>query len=80
MANARAVLDEGLAALLGDDMQIDLAQVKEVDSSAVGLLLEWVRAAQRENRRLILVNLPQNLHSLASLYGVLDLLPRGERS
>ncbi len=78
MATARAVLEEGLGLFAQDDLQIDLGEVQEVDSSAVSLLLEWVRAARGKNRRLTYVNLPENLKSLASLYGVLELLPRGD--
>ncbi len=78
MATARAVLEEGLGLFAQDDLQIDLGEVQEVDSSAVSLLLEWVRTARGKNRRLTYVNLPENLKSLASLYGVLELLPRGD--
>jgi phospholipid transport system transporter-binding protein len=55
-------------------LTIDLAGVTEVDSSAVSLLLEWRRAALREKRELEFVNLPDNLKSLAQLYGVTELL------
>jgi phospholipid transport system transporter-binding protein len=45
-----------------------------VDSAAVSLLLEWRRAAHGGNRRIEYVNLPDNLKSLAALYGVAELL------
>jgi phospholipid transport system transporter-binding protein len=45
-----------------------------VDSAAVSLLLEWQRTARAANRRIEFVNLPENLKSLAALYGVSELL------
>lgn len=74
LANARSVLEEGLGLLDGSDMRVDLGQVQEVDSSAVSVLLEWARAAEGK-RRLTYVRVPENLKSLAGLYGVLELLP-----
>ena len=55
-------------------MLVDLSGVTEVDSAAVSLLLEWRRAAARANRRVDFFNLPNNLRSLADLYGVSRLL------
>ncbi len=59
---------------LPDKLTIDLAQVTGVDSSAVALLLEWRRRAQRAGKTLAFVNLPPNLLALARLYGVADLI------
>lgn len=53
---------------------VDLAQVEVADSSAVSLLLGWMRNAQRHEAKLTFVNVPDNLRSLASLYGVADAL------
>ncbi len=75
LENIVAVLDESrreLPAAAG--VVIDLAGVTEVDSSAVSLLLEWRRAALRDKRKVEFVNLPDNLKSLAQLYGVTELL------
>lgn len=55
---------------LPDRLEIDLAAVVEVDSSAVALLLRWQREAARLGKKLRFVNLPANLASLAELYGV----------
>ena len=54
---------------------VDLSKVETVDSAAVSLLLAWVRQAQRHGIALSFINVPQNLSSLANLYGVVDLLP-----
>ena len=40
------------------------------------MLLGWLRAAQRSQRTLRVTGLPDDLLSLAHLYGVAELLPR----
>ncbi len=60
--------------LLSDLKVVDLAEVTEVDSAAVSLLLEWRRQAR--NATLRFVNLPAALKSLADLYGVTELIPQ----
>lgn len=69
MDNANAVLEDGLAKF-GEASAVDLSALEEVDSSAVSLLLEWRRA----NPKLQYVGCPDNLKSLVTLYGVLDLV------
>ena len=59
---------------LPDRLTIDFSQVTGVDSSAVALLLEWRRRAQRVGKTLVFVNLPANLMALAGLYGVAELI------
>lgn len=59
---------------LPDALTIDFAQVTHVDSSAVALLLEWLRRAKRRGKTLAFVNLPANLLALARLYGVAELI------
>jgi len=55
-------------------LTIDFAGITGVDSSAVALLLEWRRQAQRLGKALVFVNLPANLLALARLYGVEELI------
>jgi len=75
LENIVAVLEESQRELgAAAEVVVDLAGVTEVDSSAVSLLLEWRRAALRDKRKLEFVNLPDNLKSLAQLYGVTELL------
>jgi len=69
------LLTQGLALLDRDETRIDLAGVTTADSSAVALLLEWLRAAQRTGGRVVYLNLDNSLKSLADLYGVTELLP-----
>lgn len=74
LANINAVLDEGARAFKTPALTVDLAGVTEVDSTAVSLLLEWRRAAQRDKRTIDFINTPANLKSLIQLYGVTELL------
>lgn len=65
----------GEAIIKTDDMLIDLMEVAQVDSSAVSMLLEWVRKSQTYGRKIRFINLPENLVSLVELYDVSDLIP-----
>ena len=53
-----------------DSILIDLKQVKEVDTSLLGLIFEWKRQAKKYNKTVSIKNTPANLESLAKLYGV----------
>lgn len=56
-------------------LTVDFAQVEAVDSSAVGLMLSWLREAQRNHVNLCFSHVPDNLLSLAKLYGIAEMLP-----
>lgn len=71
--SAASLLNQS-SGLLNDVKLVDLAEVTEVDSAAVSLLLEWRRQAQSTTLRF--ANLPAALKSLADLYGVADLIPQ----
>ena len=75
METAAALFDIGAQLAEKTNVVVDLAQVEAVDSAAVSLLLGWLREARRGNVNLCYAHLPENLSSLAKLYGVLDLLP-----
>ena len=70
-----ALFSEGLKPEMNSNMVIDLAQLEQVDSSAVSMMLAWLRDAQRNKVTLHFANVPGNLMSLAKLYGVAELLP-----
>jgi phospholipid transport system transporter-binding protein len=57
------------------DWIIDLSGVTEVDSSALALLLAWLRRAKARGIKVELRALPASLLALARLYGVDVLLP-----
>jgi len=75
LANVAAVLRDGNAAIGEGVRTVDLGEVGELDSSALALLLAWLREAKQQSRDLSFANLPQGLTAIARLYGVADLLP-----
>jgi len=74
MATVSALFNEGLKPRADTKMVIDFAQLETVDSSAVSLMLSWLREAQRSKATLCFANVPDNVMSLAKLYGVAELL------
>lgn len=74
MALVGALLQEGLKTQVDDNLEIDLSGIEKVDSSGVSLMLAWQREAQRGKINLRFSHVPQNLVSLAQLYGVAELL------
>ncbi len=68
--NAKAALDQGVAAIQAGQTVFDLSSVQTADSSAVAVLLAWKRTARKAGVALAYVNLPASLQSLAALYGV----------
>jgi phospholipid transport system transporter-binding protein len=75
LANVAQVLEEGRRHLAEGVATVDLAEVSELDSSALALLLAWLREAKAAGRALAFTNLPESLQTIARLYGVQDLLP-----
>ncbi|HEV7476702.1 MAG TPA: STAS domain-containing protein [Burkholderiales bacterium] len=75
LANVAQVLEEGRRHLAEGAATVDLAEVSELDSSALALLLAWLREAKAAGRALAFTNLPESLQTIARLYGVQDLLP-----
>lgn len=76
MAGAATLLTEGEAAIVGSASVFDLAAVTEMDSSCLAVVFGWMRAAHAVDKSLRLLNPPQNLLTLAAVYGVADLLPQ----
>ncbi|HET7833230.1 MAG TPA: STAS domain-containing protein [Gallionella sp.] len=76
IATVPALFEAGLEYLTSGDLVADMSQVEAVDSSAISMLLGWTRAAQRGNHVLRVTGLPEDLLSLAHLYGVAELLPQ----
>ena len=79
-AGARTALAEGLRTIEEGQAEFDLANLAAVDSASVAVLLAWQRAALAKGLRLRLANPPKSLLSLASLYGVSELLSLEEAS
>lgn len=76
ISQVNVLLAEGLALPVTPELEIDLAAVSDVDTVSISLLFEWLRRANAEKSKATFVNLPQNLISLATLYGVLELIPQ----
>lgn len=74
MATVSSLFREGLKPQSGDTIEIDFSGLEKVDSSAVSLMLAWMREAQLNKASLRFTNVPDNLSSLAKLYGVAELL------
>jgi phospholipid transport system transporter-binding protein len=75
-ANAPALLAKGRAAMPSGACVVDLGRVAEADSSALAVMLGWLRAAAAAGVDLRFVAVPPGVASLAELYGVAELLPR----
>ena len=56
-------------------VEADASALKQFDSSALAVLLECRRAAQRAGAGFAVRGLPERLRTLAGLYGVAELLP-----
>jgi phospholipid transport system transporter-binding protein len=63
------------ATLEGPSVVVDFARITTVDSSAVSLMLEWIRQFNSTGRKISFIHLSESLRSLAELYGVIDLIP-----
>lgn len=75
-ASAPEALAQGAAAIRAGETVFDLGGVKAADSSGVALLLAWQRRALDAGHRLTFINVPDNVRTLAALYGVDTLLPQ----
>jgi phospholipid transport system transporter-binding protein len=75
LAQVAEALPQGNGAIGEGVRSVDLGGVSELDSSALALLLAWLREAKRRNAELAFSNLPQGLTTIARLYGVAELLP-----
>jgi phospholipid transport system transporter-binding protein len=72
--SVQALLSASQALPLTPNTTVNFANVTDIDTAAISLILEWKRRAQRENLPLKFVNLPANLISLMQLYGVAELI------
>jgi phospholipid transport system transporter-binding protein len=75
MVNARGLLEAGRAALQPGEQVFDFAQVAGADSSAIAVMLGWLRVADRSRSTVKFAHIPSGVRSLAELYGVSELLP-----
>ncbi len=71
LRSGREAIANGRAAV------IDLSGVKDSDSSGLALLIEWLSIAKAEHKTLRYENIPSQLHQLARLSDVEELLTAG---
>ncbi|MDP5237899.1 STAS domain-containing protein [Uliginosibacterium sp. 31-16] len=71
---AAALLLEGEPWVSAADRVINLGGIEAVDSSALAVVLGWMRAARSAGKTLQIADAPTAFVSLASLYGVTPLL------
>lgn len=57
------------------DLQIDFSGMRRGNSAALGLMLEWVNIARRQNRRIRFSNIPDELLIIAQVSDLDSLLP-----
>ena len=74
--NASSLLETSLTFDNTRPTVVDFAQVTNVDTSAISLMLEWQRRAVAAQSTVSFINLTPNLISLANLYGVTDFIPQ----
>jgi len=74
MAQAATLVVEGEAVCAKSDCIVDLAEVTAADSSAVAVVLGWLRCSKEAGRSIRIMNPPPSFSSLSALYGVDELL------
>lgn len=75
--NVRQALAEGLAEIASGAAEVDLSKLENADSSAIGMMLEWLRAAKKHGGTLSFHDMKQELQSLVRLYGLSIVLGQG---
>lgn len=76
VAAMRAEGQQALSAVAGSHVEVDLGAVEEMDSSGLAVIFGWMRAARATGKSFRIVNSPENLLSLAAVYGVAEFLPQ----
>jgi len=69
------MLVQGLRALSGQEVVVDATGLSRFDSAALAVLLELRRETLAQGKRFSVRGLPARLADLATLYGIVELLP-----
>jgi phospholipid transport system transporter-binding protein len=69
------MLVQGLRSQAGPDVLVDATGLGHFDSAALAVLLEFRRETLALGKRFSIRGLPDSLRDLATLYGIVDLLP-----
>lgn len=79
LQTAAAALVQGERLFAGAPrVDVDLSGVEAADSAGLAVLLEWVRVARQQRRRLVFHDLPATLAAIAAISEVEDLLKAAE--
>jgi phospholipid transport system transporter-binding protein len=68
-------LRQGVSPCRPGEQVFDFSVVTEADSSALAVMLGWLRAAALSRSTVKFAHIPTGVRSLAGLYGVTELLP-----
>ena len=69
------MLVQGLRSQSGPDVVVDATALSRFDSAALAVLLEFRRETLALGKRFAVRGLPARLGDLATLYGIVELLP-----
>jgi phospholipid transport system transporter-binding protein len=75
MATVGTWLEQGRTRARAGDLVVDFSSVTAADSAALALLFDWLRVARQAGRSVRQRGMPAGMRSLATLYGVEELLP-----
>ena len=67
---ANAAVAAGLSAITEGQVQFDLSDLAQIDSSAVVVMLAWQRQASHQGKQVEFQAVPAGLISLINLYGL----------
>jgi phospholipid transport system transporter-binding protein len=76
LANVAQLVEEAKTPLAEGVSAVDLGEVTDLDSSLLAVLIDWLREAKAQGRTLTYARLPEDLRTLAQLYGMAELLPQ----
>ncbi|HET7587826.1 MAG TPA: STAS domain-containing protein [Gammaproteobacteria bacterium] len=75
-ATAEAALDEGERLFEHfQEIDLDFAHIGKTDSAGLAVLIEWISRANRDGKEIRFRHVPGQLHALAEISEVEDLLP-----
>ncbi|HET7370748.1 MAG TPA: STAS domain-containing protein [Gammaproteobacteria bacterium] len=75
-ATAEVALDEGERLFEHfQEIDLDFAHLGKTDSAGLAVLIEWISRANRDGKEIRFHGLPGQLHALAEISEVEDLLP-----
>lgn len=57
------------------DLEINLADVTRSDSAGLALLINWMRTAKKNNKKIVFHNVPTQMLAIANASGLDELLP-----